>query len=507
MKKLVTPLILLTTLLAACGTSQPMTPVQGGTGLTGPNVPVRLTVAGPSSNPLISQGLQPLGTPTGAPLGRILVTVRDSQNNVLYFNNGTYAPLGAQDPNASSVVVLEKVPGGFGNLLLLPKGDYTFENAGKKLNTLFTYGPAEENKATIDGESDLVVLKFHAVLKPNQSRLEYATPMKTLYTNTTFNLNLNARSAEFDGQTYVIPTSDLVMEQPAYTIESASGILRNEGSALGVKVTAVGTVADPNLRVRVHFKAWVRQEGTDTAVLRPVTLPAFESSIQINAVVADTREPELNFAPITTAAPSQSTILTGQAYDNETGVQSVKLYDDNALVASTNPEDWSPSVAAVDITPEGGWTAVWTPVDAGDHDLIVLAADYSGNEGRSSQTVSVGGPPVEGNTDYDALATLSSNQPYVCCTVYTLPANGDFWMKVNASAYPYNSITMEVDAQTGPVSEFTTTYGLTRETATLPMNSYGSYQLVSFQHTSNTYWMHVVNNTNHNVDIRPYVGD
>ncbi|MFC4455238.1 Ig-like domain-containing protein [Deinococcus sonorensis] len=391
MKK--TALLALTSVLtlAACGqTITPTTPSASGA-----NVKVRIISAAFSQ----SDGLHTLGLPKNASLTGIRVNIRDTAGHDIYLKDGVYAPGGASVPGASSSIVLNQ-GNGYGQTVLLPKGDYTFENAGKfedeETNALLSYGSAEENTARLDQQTNAVSLRFHGVLDLANSKLDFAMNTQQVFTNDTVNLKLYANSESVHGEKYALPLNDLIMNTAApYTLSGADAT--RKGSAVGVTVTARGTVQDPNMRVTANLSAWVRQGDSDVALLQPVNLPAFQHAVATSAITADTEGPyAVTLDAVGTVTPYQTVVLTGTAYDDR-GVTGIQVYDDNTLVAATNPSDSEieDGVRGIDTDGDGHWSTIWTPETTGTHQLLVVARDAAGNESNLAQPVGVSEPAPE----------------------------------------------------------------------------------------------------------------
>ncbi len=389
MIKHITPLVLLTGLLASCGqmSTAPSAPTTGSAP-SGTMVNLRLGAAAPVS----AQAFSALGLPKGAPLAHINVTVRDSAGNPVHFVDGVYSPNGAHSSNASSTIVLDS-DHGFSKSLLLPKGQYTFENAGKYENVLLSYGPANENVAVLDDQTNTVQLRFHGVIDPLKSRLDFARQTNKIYTNDPVNLKLYAQTAEVDGLSFPLPLSDIFMGgmmlslPENYSLEDwNSAEFVGPGSARGVDLIARGTVENPNLKVNAHFRAYVRQGDSDVATLQPVELPAFEHAIEVSSINADVEPPyEVTMQkPISAPTAGQMVSLMGTALDHN-GVTGIDVYEGSNLIGSTDGEASPHRVTTDD---EGHWSVDWV-ARPGTHELTVVARDLAGNESEASQTITV----------------------------------------------------------------------------------------------------------------------
>lgn len=377
---------------------------------------------------LRAQGL-PSDGHGGLPTMQMNVTVRDSHNAVVAFNNGTYDPSG----RGSRTLALN-TGNGFASSVLLPAGTYSFENATTDAggaDVLLAYGPGSENTQVVDATHPSVMLKFHAVLDAAQSKLDFATDTTTVYANDTFNLRLYAKSSVVDGIAYDIPTSDLKLSAPAYTLGSGlEGRLNGAGSLLGVNVTATGSAStdDTILKVTPHVQAWLRNSGTDTASFLDVPLLAFQHQIQVASLHADVTPP----SRVTLVAPefaqtNSALSLSGTAFD-DVAVKALRLYADQNLIASTDPADVGVTALTTDAL--GTWSASWTPMSLGRHELTMVATDSSGNESRATQTVTA--------ATYDYATLPMSGGVYSSGNAnYTLAPNAELWVKIDLTGCGY----------------------------------------------------------------------
>ncbi|GGL10863.1 Ig-like domain-containing protein [Deinococcus radiotolerans] len=357
----------LTAALASCGTS------------TAPVAQlVKVDVAAPMGTLSgVQQGLSAQGFTGDAPTRHYDVTVRDSKGKVVAFNGTTYDPTGA----GTTTLTLNDA-NQFKQTLLLPAGQYTFENKVKDdaNNVLLGYGPGSENPGTVDAASTLIRLKSHAVLDPANTTLAPSMTLNELYTDTKFNLSLNLKTATFGAAMATVPTSDI--SAVTYTLGNVTdGVLNGAGSKVGVNVTSRGTDTDSELNVTASFSAWVQDSGRDTASYQPVSI-AFAKQIQTNVMTTDTVMPTLS---LNAAAPTVNTTATlAGTVGDDVMVQGVRVYVDGNLVASMDPSD---NVAAVTGDSNGGWSAPWLVGAAGTYAVTVIAEDSSGNETRVDQSV------------------------------------------------------------------------------------------------------------------------
>ncbi|CAM3861266.1 Bacterial Ig-like domain-containing protein [Deinococcus saxicola] len=350
-----------------------------------PLVSLKLSAAGP----IEAQGL------TGAfPAAHFDVRVRDSTGRPVAFQGTTYDPTGT----GSAALTLNTV-NGFQQTLLLPAGNYTFENAAlddASSAVLLAYGPAAENPVTVGADGGSVRLKFHAVFDRASSTLAPTLSMNMLFTNVTFNLALNPKTAVAGGSAGV-PTADL--GNVTYTLGSATdGVLNGTGSKVGVNVTARGTADDSVLNVTASFNAWVRNGSKDTATYRATTLE-YAQSIVRSGLVTDVVVPVARLATVSGAVVGSVITLNGTATD-DMQVAAIRVYDNGTLVASSVSAEAINGVTAVTSDPAGAWGAGWTPGTAGGHELTLVVSDSSGNESRAGQAVSVAAAPVQTAADF-----------------------------------------------------------------------------------------------------------
>ena len=409
----------LTAALASCGT--PSAPVASA-----PLVKVEVTA------PMVfgqgRQGLGAQGLTADAPARHYDVTVRDSSGKIVAFTGTTFDPTGA-----GTTTLRLNDSNNFKQTLLLPAGEYSFENKVKDDATgsvLLAYGPGSENKGTVDANFSLIRLKSHAVLSTANTTLSPSMTLNELYTDTKFNLSLNLKTATVaNGNGATVPTSDI--GAVTYTLGNATdGVLNGAGSKIGVNVTSRGTDTDSELNVTASFSAWV-QTG-DTAAFQPVSVN-FAKQIQTNVMTTDTVMPSLT---LNAAAPTTGTTatLTGTVSD-DVMVQGVRVYVDGNLVASMDAAD---GVGLVTGDGNGGWTAPWLPSKDGTYAVTVIAEDSSGNETRVDQSVTAT-TPVAVTYDFEAQQYSGAQTPI------TVKAGQINTFKVN---YAGNASELHVWAQT-----------------------------------------------------------
>ncbi|WP_295822837.1 hypothetical protein [uncultured Deinococcus sp.] len=330
------------------------------------------------------QGMRALGFTSDVPGAHYDVIIRDSTGHVMTFTGTTFDPTGT----GSGVLTLNQA-NEFRQTLLLPKGNYSFETKVKDDATgavLLGYGPSTENQAAVDAAGSVIRLKTHAVFQGASSSLAPSLNLMELYTDSTFNLSLNLKTAPVQGVSATVPTSDI--GPVTYTLgNSTDGVLNGAGSKIGVNVTARGTASDAELNVIASFNAWVFDGATDTARFQPVSV-SFAKAIQTNMMTIDTMVPNLTFSPVSAAHTNQVTLLSGTLTD-DVQVQNLRVYVDGNLTASTAAEDHGPSVATILTDALGGWTAPWGATKTGTADVTVIGEDSSGNETRLSQSVTV----------------------------------------------------------------------------------------------------------------------
>ncbi len=452
--------------------------------------------------PVSAQAFSALGLPKNAPLARINVTVRDSSGNPVSFVDGVYTPNGANSSNASSTIVLD-ANHGFSKSLLLPKGQYTFENAGKyedsTQNVLLSYGPANENVAVLDDQTNTVQLRFHGVIDPMKSRLDFARQTSKVYTNDPVNLKLYAQTAEVDGMSFPLPLSDIFMGSlqlslpENYTLEDwNSAEFVGPGSARGVDLIARGTVQNPNLKVNAHFRAYVRQGDSDVAMLQRVELPAFEHAIEVSSVSADVEPPQtVTMQPLTAPTAGQIVPLMGVALDNN-GVAGIDVYEGSNLIGSTHSEV-SPNPVRTD--GQGNWYFDWV-ARSGTHELTVVARDLAGNESEASQTVTVASPNGQA-PDY----VYNPSQGMYVNNV-TLAPQQTVWIQSNQNQnYPDDFMLFEVYDGDNAVQPIGFSVHSSRDGAELTYDCSGDYtwglhRCVIGQGANGVTWVKVTNNGN-----------
>ncbi|UQN09387.1 Ig-like domain-containing protein [Deinococcus sp. QL22] len=466
-------------ILASCGgTNTPGTPGVTTPGATAPLVKVDVAALGG----LRAQGL----TGDAGPLF-FNVNVRDSQNQLVAFNGTTFDPTGT-----GTKTLTLNLSNAFRQTLLLPAGTYSFETAAKDGatgSTLLAYGPAAENTATIQGDGAVVRLTFHAVFHKASSSLDFSTNTPLLFTNSTFNLKLSPKIAPVTGLSATVPTTDI--GNVTYTLGNATdAVLNNAGSKIGINLTARGTAEDSTLNVTASFNAWTQVDGTDTAVYGPTTLD-FSKAIETNALVADTVMPTLVSNTVSNAAVGASSALSGTATD-DVMLSEIRVYDDNALVASNVASD---NVTAITTNASGNWNTTWVPTTAGSHDLSVIVSDSSGNETRAEQTVSVAAAPLN---NYDVLLDYANMGGYDY-QYFTVPANGELWIKVNTNGWTGNTVN-EIYSYDG--HSITGTLGTSRADQRAFEYTYSNdvydYNLTA---TNGSVYMHATNNNPFPINI------
>lgn len=424
--------------------------------------------------------IQALGLTSDAPPMHFDVRVRDSANKLVAFNGTTFDPTGT----GTTVLTLDSA-NAFRKTLLLPAGTYTFENAAKDDatgNTLLAYGPAAENSATIAGDNAVVRLKFHAVFDKASSKLDFSTNIAKLFTNSTFNLSLSPKTSPVNGVSASVPTTDI--GNVTYALGTATdGVLNNSGSKIGINVTARGTDTDSTLNVTASFNAWIRNAGTDTASYGPTSVE-FTKAIETNAMVVDKTAPVVTMNPVTAYQDSPAT-LSGTATD-DVQVTELRVYADGKMVASNVGSD---GVTAITTGAGGSWTTTWTPAATGSQDLTLVVSDNSGNEARATQTANVS------LRDYDIVLNGDSSS----YTSYTIPANGDLWVKINATTTADNH--MDIYFNSGSTTGTTATYGASKANQ-MPITNYGNMYEANTGIIAGAFYIHLTNLT-----AQPISGD
>lgn len=453
--------------LASCGSSNAPVASQPA-----PAELVKIQVAAPFVGGASGQ-LKGLGLSGTLPGVLFNVQVRDAKQNLVAFNGGTFDPTG----KGSKTLVLDGT-NDYRQTLLLPAGTYTFENAAKDTATsdvLLAYGPANENSASISGDSAVVRLKFHAVFDKANSALNFSMSTARLFTNSTFNLSLRPMTSPVSGIQAAVPTTDIGPVD--YTLGNTTDGVLNGGSKIGVNVTARGTSTDSVLNVTASFNAWVRNAGTDTASFVPTSLD-FAHNIETNVVEADVTAPEVEFVKLNEAFQDSAATLSGMANDT-VQVDAIRIYANSQLVASTVAAE---GVGSITTAANGAWSAQWTPAVTGSHELSVVVSDSSGNELRKDQSVTVA------LRDYDL--ELDGQTGNWTETNITIPANGDLWVKVNRSGTGINHLDIYI-----PTAGTTATYGSSKANQTAIPNVGAMYE-GDTNVIAGSFYIHLTNSTN-----------
>ncbi|AIZ44892.1 hypothetical protein QR90_06880 [Deinococcus radiopugnans] len=453
--------------LASCGSSNaPVATQPASAGL------VKFQVAASSVGGISGQ-LKGLGLSGTLPSLFFNVQVRDANNQLVAFNGGTFDPTG----QGSKTLVLDGT-NDYRQTLLLPAGTYTFENAAKDTATsdaLLAYGPAAENSASISGDSAVVRLKFHAVFDKANSALNFSMSTARLFTNSTFNLSLRPMTSPVGALQAAVPTTDI--GPVTYALGNPTDGVLNGGSKIGVNVTARGTSADSLLNVTASFNAWVRNAGTDTASFVPTSLD-FTHNIETNVVEADMTVPEVAFDTLTAAFQDSAATLSGTATD-DVQVEAIRVYANSQLVASTDAAD---GVGSITTATNGAWSAQWTPAATGSHELSVVVSDSSGNEFRVDQSVTVA------LRDFD----LELDGEMAGMAPFTIPANGDLWVKVNRTSTGDNHV--DVFYQTGDMTGLAPTFGASKASQTAIPNA-GPFHHGDTGVIAGSFYVHLTNAT------------
>jgi len=408
-------LFFLSTLLAGCGTVHPAPAPSVSNHLVALTLGRPLPPSpGPSAASLLAQGL-----PIGAPPLHFAVHVLDQTGHPIAFNAGVYDPTGAGE-----TTILLNSANAFSQALLLPEGVYSFESAVKDDATdqiLLAYGSPEDNRSNVQDGQGTVRLKVHSVYDPSSSALALGEGESRISTNRRINLMLLAKTAPVAGRLSGVPTGDL--GPVTYRLKNETdGRLDSAGSALGINVLALGTPSDAVLDVEARFSAWVRTGTSDTASLQAQTV-SFSHAIELTGFRPDVSAPVVTMTvPQSTRAGTPLTVL-GTAMD-DVQVQSLRLYDNQTLVASLQAEDGVPPVS---LDAAGRWVTTLTPIPAGRHQWTTVATDSSGNEASATQVLLAVTPLPDQTLNY------ADHDGYTATDQFLLPANSELWVHVETA--------------------------------------------------------------------------
>ncbi|GGL93729.1 hypothetical protein GCM10010840_34650 [Deinococcus aerolatus] len=368
-----TGLLAFTTLglvLASCGQQAP----QPASAPTSGNM-VTLTLASPLA------GFKTQGLPTG-PDGRSTVThlkikVKNAQGTYVQFNgqnvyqqNGaqTFLTLSSTQPNATVV---------------LPRGTYTFENIGKDNveGTFLAYGT--NDGVDLTQGSSTINLQLHALADEGTTTFIDKFKWKSVATQETLDLRLNVLNA----QGTVVPTGDYspvtyqIVDAQGQSLSGVADVLAGS-SKLGARVKVIGTTSTSALFVKASTQAW-QATGSETAA--PTTFSkTFSIAFDKTGLSVDTQAPQVTLNAVGTVTAGQDVTLAGTASDDG-DLMAIRVFDGSMLIGSTDAAEWGQNgVAEVMFTPGSGqWSLNWTPTTSGAADLLVIAADKAGNEGRA----------------------------------------------------------------------------------------------------------------------------
>ncbi|WP_295822205.1 hypothetical protein [uncultured Deinococcus sp.] len=307
--------------------------------------------------------------------------VYDRAGNRVNFNGTTYAPT-ATDDTTDGVTLSGKTS--FKGTVRLPEGDYRFEtilrdgiNTTLSTGLMLAYGNVQ---ATVMDKSN-VQLKVQAVADVTGLTLDTPLPVGTVYTNDALNLTLRVRTATGDA----VPTSDYSVG--TYTVSGAQ-VDGGAGSALGIRVRALGSDAQPNVNVSVPVKVLVQDGGTETARWKTVQV-AYTHAVASGTLGLDVTEP-MGLVTTTSLTLGEPGELVGRAED-DVAVGAARLYDGMTLIASTVEAEVGPDVTQ--LTFDGtAWSTPSRLEMPGAHTVTLVVQDTSGNESRSTQTVTVTAP-------------------------------------------------------------------------------------------------------------------
>lgn len=352
--------------LASCG-QQTQVPVPTGD-------LVRLTLTSPLS------ALKPQGLPTG-PDGRSTVTylkvkVKNAQGEPVTFNgenvyqqNGEQAFLTLNSAQPTATVVL-------------PRGTYTFENIGRANieGAFLAYGTNDAIDLT-QGSTN-INLQLHALASQDATLFTDKLGWKSVATQDLLDLRLNVLNA--DGT--VVPTVDYtpvtyqVVNEQGDALPGVADVLPGS-SKLGARVKVIGTTGTSELFVKASLQAW-QATGPETAA--PTALSkTFRIAFDKTGLVVDTLAPQVTMNAVGTITAGQALTLTGGVSDDSGNVASVRVYDGSLLIGSTDSTEFGMNgVGEINLAGDA-WTLPWTPATSGAADLLVIAADKAGNEGRA----------------------------------------------------------------------------------------------------------------------------
>ncbi|GGL95396.1 hypothetical protein GCM10010840_36840 [Deinococcus aerolatus] len=336
---------------------------------------VTLTLASPLA------AFKTQGLPTG-PDGRSTVThlkikVKNAQGTYVQFNgqnvyqqNGaqTFLTLSSTQPNATVV---------------LPRGTYTFENIGKDNveGTFLAYGT--NDGVDLTQGSSTINLQLHALASEGTTTFADKFKWKSVATQETLDLRLNVLNA----QGTVVPTGDYsgidyqVVDAQGTPLNGVAEVLAGS-SKLGARVKVIGTTSTSALFIKATTQAW-QATGAETAA--PTTFSkTFSIAFDKTGLSLDTQAPQVTLNAVGTVTAGQDITLAGTASDDG-DLMAIRVFDGSMLIGSTDAAEWGQNgVAEVMFTPGSGqWSLNWTPTTSGAADLLVIAADKAGNEGRA----------------------------------------------------------------------------------------------------------------------------
>ena len=366
-----TSLLAFTTLglvLASCGQQAP----QPASAPTSGNM-VTLTLASPLA------AFKTQGLPTG-PDGRSTVThlkikVKNAQGAYVQFNgqnvyqqNGaqTFLTLSSTQPNATVV---------------LPRGTYTFENIGKDNaeGTFLAYGT--NDGVNLTQGSSTINLQLHALADEGTTTFADKFKWKSVATQETLDLRLNVLNA----QGTVVPTGDYsginyqVVDAQGTPLNGVAEVLAGS-SKLGARVKVTGTTSTSALFIKATTQAW-QATGPETAA--PTTFSkTFSIAFDKTGLSVDTQAPQVTLNAVGTVTAGQEITLAGTASDDG-NLMAIRVFDGSMMIGSTDTAEVGQNGVGEVMITAGQWSLRWTPTTSGAADLLVIAADKAGNEGRA----------------------------------------------------------------------------------------------------------------------------
>ena len=358
-------------LLAACGNAT----VPAPTPASGDSLDITLTAPFPAAAP---QGL-PTDASGASTVKTITVRVKNGLGQVVTFNGqNVYQAGGSQ----STLTLSSSAPS---LAVRLPRGSYTFENVGKSSGgTFLAYGTNPGIDLT-QSANTTINLALHALASEAKTTFSDKMNWTSVVPQDILDLRLNVLNV--DGT--LVPTTDY--ETPTYQVVDSGGNAINGvatvlsgSSKLGARVQVIGPLSTNDLYVKATTKAWL-VTGTDIAALGSLS-KIFRIPFDKTTVQVDVQAPKVTFNGILPRVTAGQTVaLSGNASDDSGNIQAIRVYNGSQLIGSTEGTEYGQSgVGEIGYT-GSAWTLRWTPGSSGTPDIVVIAADKSGNEGRAVQ--------------------------------------------------------------------------------------------------------------------------